>query len=183
MPTSPSCIWTSKSVFVCFFLPPSDCCWLFFKDFFCTTCEMPSRSCVRINNGIHTTKRTARLTKPGVCGLFHISSLSLSLSLSLYIYIYIYIYIYLYIYIYIYIYRPIGIVFANGPRDWGSIPGRVIPKTQKMVVDASLLNTRHYKVRIKAKWSHPEKRVAPSLHHGVVANAKGTFVSPSNMVG
>ena len=28
-------------------------------------------------------------------------------------------------------------VFANGPGDLGSIPGRVIPKTQKMVLDAS----------------------------------------------
>ena len=42
-------------------------------------------------------------------------------------------------------------VFANGPRDLGSNPGRVIPKTQKMVLDASLLNTQHYKVRIKGK--------------------------------
>ena len=42
-------------------------------------------------------------------------------------------------------------VFANGPGDLGSIPGRVIPKTQKMVLDASLLNTHHYKVRIKGK--------------------------------
>ena len=32
-------------------------------------------------------------------------------------------------------------VFANGPRDPDSIPGRVIPKSQKMVHDASLLNT------------------------------------------
>ena len=31
------------------------------------------------------------------------------------------------------------------------IPGRVIPKTQKMVLDATLLNTQHYKVRIKGK--------------------------------
>ena len=46
-------------------------------------------------------------------------------------------------------------MFANGPGDWGSIPGRVIPKTQKMVLDAALLNTQHYKVRIKSKveWS------------------------------
>ena len=29
----------------------------------------------------------------------------------------------------------------NGPGDRGSIPGRVIPKTQKMVLDASLLNS------------------------------------------
>ena len=44
-----------------------------------------------------------------------------------------------------------GKVFANGPRDRGSIPGRVIPKTLKMVLDTSLLNTQHYKVRIKDK--------------------------------
>ena len=42
-------------------------------------------------------------------------------------------------------------VFANGPGDLGSIPSRVIPKTQKMVLDASLLNTQHYKIRIKGK--------------------------------
>ena len=41
--------------------------------------------------------------------------------------------------------------FTNGPGDRGSIPGRVIPKTQKMVLDAALLNTQHYKVRIKSK--------------------------------
>ncbi len=41
-------------------------------------------------------------------------------------------------------------VFANGPGDLGSIPGRVIPKTQKMVLDAALLNTQHYKVRVIA---------------------------------
>ena len=34
-------------------------------------------------------------------------------------------------------------VFANGPRDKGSIPGRVIPKTQKMVLGAALRNTQH----------------------------------------
>ena len=53
-------------------------------------------------------------------------------------------------------------VFANGPGDLGSIPRRVIPKTQKMVLDASLLNTQHYKVRIKGKVSNPGKGVAPS---------------------
>ena len=42
-------------------------------------------------------------------------------------------------------------VFPNGPQDQGSIPGRVIPKTQKMVLDAALLNTQHYKVWIKGK--------------------------------
>ena len=42
-------------------------------------------------------------------------------------------------------------VFTNGLGDLGSILGRVIPKTQKMVLDSSLLNTQHYKVRIKGK--------------------------------
>ena len=49
-------------------------------------------------------------------------------------------------------------VFANGPGDLGSIPGRVIPKTQKMVLDASLLNTQHYKVRIKGKMEQSRER-------------------------
>ena len=53
-------------------------------------------------------------------------------------------------------------VFARGPRNHGSIPGRVIPKTQKMVLDASLLNTLHYKVRIKGKRSNSGKGIAPS---------------------
>ena len=54
-----------------------------------------------------------------------------------------------------------GRVFANGPGDRGSISGRVISKTLKMVLDISLLNTQH-KVRIKGKGSNPGKRVAPS---------------------
>ena len=53
-------------------------------------------------------------------------------------------------------------VFVNGPGDLGSIPGRVIPKTQKMVLDASLLNTQHYKVRIKGKVEQSREGVAPS---------------------
>ena len=53
-------------------------------------------------------------------------------------------------------------VFANGLGDLGSNPDGVIPKTQKMVLDATLLNTQHYKVRIKVKWSNPGKEVAPS---------------------
>ena len=40
---------------------------------------------------------------------------------------------------------------ANGPGDPGSIPGCVIPKTLKMVLDTPLLNIQQYKVRIKGK--------------------------------
>ena len=52
----------------------------------------------------------------------------------------------------------VGRVFANGPRDLGSIPGRVIPKTLKMVLDTSLLNTHQYKVRIKGKVEQSRER-------------------------
>ena len=41
--------------------------------------------------------------------------------------------------------------FANDPGDRGSIPGWVIPKIQKMVLNSSLLNTQNYKVGIKGK--------------------------------
>ena len=44
---------------------------------------------------------------------------------------------------------------GSSVRQWtgrpGFNPGWVIPKTLKMVLDASLLNTQHYKVRIKGK--------------------------------
>ena len=45
-------------------------------------------------------------------------------------------------------------VFANGTVDPVSIPGRVIPKTQKMVLDA----TQYY----KEKWSNPRNGIVPS---------------------
>ena len=51
-------------------------------------------------------------------------------------------------------------VFANGLGDQSSIPGRVIPKTQKTILDAALLSTQHYKVSVK--WSNPGSGVAPS---------------------
>ena len=53
-------------------------------------------------------------------------------------------------------------VFTSGPGDLGSVPGRVIPKTQKMVLDASLLNTQNYKVQIKGKVEQSREGVAPS---------------------
>ena len=53
-----------------------------------------------------------------------------------------------------------GSVLANGLGDLSSIPGRVIPKSIKMVLDTTLLNTQQYKVRIKVKWSNSGKGVA-----------------------
>ena len=57
----------------------------------------------------------------------------------------------------------------------GSIPGRVIPKTQKMVLDASLLNTQHYKVRIKGKVEQSREGVAPSPTHWCSSYRKGSL--------
>ena len=51
--------------------------------------------------------------------------------------------------------------FVGGLGDLGKSPGRVIPKTQKMALDATLLNTQHYKVRSRVKWSNPGKGGAP----------------------
>ena len=42
-------------------------------------------------------------------------------------------------------------MFANVPEDLGSIQGRDIPKTLKMVLDTPLLNAQQYKVRYKGK--------------------------------
>ena len=69
-------------------------------------------------------------------------------------------------------------VFANGSGDRDLIPGRIIPKTQKMVLDTYLLNTQHYKVQIKGKYSNPGKGV----HLGVVAIEKKVFGLPSTTV-
>ena len=66
----------------------------------------------------------------------------------------------------------VGRVFTDGPGDLGSIPGCIIPKTLKMVLDTSLLNTQHYKVRIKSKVEHL----------GVVAIEKGAFWLSSTTV-
>ena len=52
----------------------------------------------------------------------------------------------------------VGRVFANDPVDLGSIPGRVIPMSLKMVLDTALLNTQQYKVRIKGKVERSRER-------------------------
>ena len=58
----------------------------------------------------------------------------------------------------------LGRVFANYPGDLGSIPGRVIPKTLKMVLDTSLLNTQQYKVHIKGKVEQSRERSSALLY-------------------
>ena len=49
-------------------------------------------------------------------------------------------------------------VFVNDPGDLGSISGRIITKTLKMVLDTSLFNTQQYKVRIEGKVEQSRER-------------------------
>ena len=69
-----------------------------------------------------------------------------------------------------------GRMFANRPGDRGSIPGCVIPKTKKIVLNVTLLKTQHFKVQIKGK---VEAFLGKELHHrllfGVSANEKGVI--------
>ena len=55
-------------------------------------------------------------------------------------------------------------VFIKDPGDQGSIPGQIRPKTQKMVLDASLLYTQHYKVWIRGKMEQSRKRSSALLY-------------------
>ena len=71
-------------------------------------------------------------------------------------------------------------VFANCSGDLGTIPGRVIPKTQKMVLDSSLFNIIRYRSRVK--WRNPGNGVTPILLLVVVTIQKGAFWSPSTTV-
>ena len=64
-------------------------------------------------------------------------------------------------------------VFANGPGDEGSILGCVIPKTKKMILDATLLNTQHYKVWVK--WSNSVNGVVPSPAYRCGSYWKGSL--------
>ena len=70
----------------------------------------------------------------------------------------------------------------HGPGDRDSIPGRVIPKTQKILLDAALLNTRHYKLKNKGKVDQSREWSSAPLHLGVVAIEKRAFGSPTTMV-
>ena len=64
------------------------------------------------------------------------------------------------------------IVFANGPGDQYSFLNGVIPKTQIIVLYATL----HNFIRIKCKWSNPGKRVAPTLTPRRSNNWKGSLL-------
>ena len=75
-------------------------------------------------------------------------------------------------------------VFANGPGDLGSIPGRVsYQRLLKWNLIPPCLTLSIIRYGSRVKWSNPGNGVArPPLHLGVVAIEKGAFGSPSTMV-
>ena len=70
----------------------------------------------------------------------------------------------------------VGRVFANGPVDLGSIPGLIIPKTLKMVLDTSLPNTQQYKVRNKGKVEKSRERGCALPYTSVSRYGKGSLL-------
>ena len=68
-------------------------------------------------------------------------------------------------------------------RQWsrrlGSIPDRVIPKTQKIILDTALLNTQYNKVRIKDKVEQYRERSSALTNTAI---GGGTFGSPSTKI-
>ena len=52
----------------------------------------------------------------------------------------------------------VGRVFTNVLVDLGSIPGRVIPKALKMVIDTSMVDTQQYKVCIEGRVEQSRER-------------------------
>ena len=62
------------------------------------------------------------------------------------------------IFFYFLIKKKLKLNWKDGPSDRGSIPGWVIPKTQKMVLDVALVNTLYYKVRIMSKVEQSRER-------------------------
>ena len=73
-------------------------------------------------------------------------------------------------------------VFANGPGDLGSIPGRVIPKASKMVPDTPCLILSNISYVSRVKWSNSGKGVAPSPTPRCSSYRKGSLLVANNYV-
>ena len=81
--------------------------------------------------------------------------------------------------------RPIGQVgrvFADDPGDRGSLPGRVIPKTQKWYLTPPCLTLSIIRYGSRLKSSNSGKESYLFLHLSVVAMEKGAFRSSSTKV-
>ena len=75
-----------------------------------------------------------------------------------------------------------GRVFANGPGDRGSIPGRVILKLKKWFLVPSFLIFGTMKYVSRVKWNNPGKGVAPSPLPRCISFWKGDSGSPATTV-
>ena len=81
---------------------------------------------------------------------------------------------------------PIGLVgrvFANGLRDWGSIPRESYQNLQKWYLIPPGLTLSIIRYISRVKWRNPGKGVHPPLHLGAVTIEKGAFGSPSTKGG
>ena len=79
---------------------------------------------------------------------------------------------------YFYLYRTLAKRLECSPmarETWVQSQVESYQKTQKMVLDASLLNTQHYKVRIKGKVEPSREGVAPSPTHWCSSYRKGSL--------
>ena len=111
-------------------------------------CPLISKSSITFNNNLVTVPKVSVMIGIIVTFMFHsfFNSLARSRYLSFF---------------------PFSLIFISwsaGPmgRESGvQFTGRVIPKSQKMILDAAFLNTLHYKARVK--WSNPGKGVVPRL--------------------
>ena len=70
---------------------------------------------------------------------------------------------------------PVGRVFATGPGDLGSIPGRVIPKTLKWYLIPPCLILSNIRYVSRVKWSNLGKGVAPSPTSWSSSYGKGSL--------
>ena len=83
------------------------------------------------------------------------------------------------IFIYIYIIGLRSRVFASGPGDRGSIPGRVIPKTQKWYLMPPCLILIIIRYGSRVKWSNTGTGVVSSPK---LLSKKEAFGSPSTKI-
>ena len=66
-------------------------------------------------------------------------------------------------------------VFANGPVDWGLIPGEVVPKTQTLYLKPPCWTLSIIRYGSRVKWSNPEKGIEPSLTYLCSSYWKGSL--------
>ena len=74
-------------------------------------------------------------------------------------------------------------VFANRRSGWGSIPGLLIPKTQKYYLIPACLTHNFMRYGSRISRITQEKEQHPLLNCGVVVIEKEDFRSPSTTVG